>query len=219
MLEQKFKKSKSIEVVVFCMILAIGLGVSYRLYNGGYVNRAILMIIAATFIVALVVSSAIKIAYQWEIAVVLRLGKFKSLRGPGIFFIIPAVDTVVFWIDTRVISTALKSKNTFSKDAILVNVDAVLFWRVVDPAMAALNVADYKTAIESVSEAALRYVVGRAMLIELLEGREQIAKDLQSTITERVESWGIKIISIEIKNLLIQEEPVESVLMLYDHLQ
>lgn len=219
MLKGKFKKSKSIEVIVFCSILATGLAAAYGLYNGGYVNRSILAIIAATFIVALIVSAAIKIANQWEIAVVLRLGKFKSLRGPGLFFIIPAVDTVVFWIDTRVISIALKSEKTLSKDAIVVSVDAVMFWRVVDPAMAALNVADYKYAIESVSEAALRHVVSRAMLADLLEGREQLAKDLQDTIMERVESWGIKIISIEIKDLSILEAPVESVLMLYDNLQ
>lgn len=219
MLEEKFKKSKSVEVIVFCSILAAGLGAAYHLYNNGYVNRSILAIIAATFIVALIVSAAIKIAYQWEIAVVLRLGKFKSLRGPGLFFIIPAVDTIVFWVDTRVISTALKSEKTLSKDAIAVSVDAVMFWRVVDPAMAALNVVDYKYAIETASEAALRYVVGRAMLAELLVDREQIAKELQNIIMERVESWGIKIISIEIKDLSILEAPVESVLMLYDNLQ
>lgn len=217
--EMKFKKSKSIEVIVFCSILAVGLGLAYGLYNSGYVNRSILVIIAATFIVALAISAAIKTAYQWEIAVVLRLGKFKSLRGPGLFFIIPAVDTVAFWIDTRVISTALKSEKTLSKDAIAVSVDAVMFWRVVDPAMAALNVADYKYAIESASEAALRYVVGRATLAELLVGREQIANDLQNTIMERVESWGIKITSIEIKDLSILEAAVEPVLMLYDNLQ
>lgn len=217
--EGKLKKSKSIEVIVFCSILVVGLGLAYGLYNNGYVNRSILALIAATFIVALVVSAAIKIAYQWEIAVVLRLGKFKMLRGPGLFFIIPAVDTVAFWIDTRVISTALKSEKTLSKDAILVKVHAVLFWRVVDPAMAALNVADYKYAIESAAEAALRYVVGRAMLAELLEAKEQVANDLQNTIMEKVESWGIKIISIEIIDLLILEAPVESVLMIYDNLQ
>jgi len=219
MLEQKFKKSKSIEVIVFCSILAMGLAAAYGLYNSGYVNRSILVIIAATFIVALVVSAAIKIAYQWEVAVVLRLGKFKSLRGPGLFFIIPGVDTVAFWIDTRVISTALKFEKTLSKDALSVSVEAVLLWRVVDPSMAALNVADYKYAIESVSRAALRHVVASAMLAELLVGREQMAKDLQITIMERVESWGIKIISIEIKDLTILGPPVESVLMLYDHLQ
>ncbi|MDP4206153.1 MAG: slipin family protein [Bacteroidota bacterium] len=151
----------------------------------------------------MIIASAIKIADQWERAVILRLGKFKALRGPGIFFIIPIIDVVAYWIDIRVITTSFKAEKTLTKDTVPVDVDAVLFWKVVDPKKAALDVADYSGAISWASQTALRDVIGKTMLSDMLEGREKISRELQRIIDERTEPWGINVISVELKDVLI----------------
>jgi regulator of protease activity HflC (stomatin/prohibitin superfamily) len=156
-----------------------------------------------TFLLAYLISDSIKVANQWEKAIVLRLGKFQALRGPGLFFIIPVIDTVPIWIDTRVITTTFNAERTLTKDTVPVNVDAVLFWKVVNSENAALNVADYQSAISWASKTALRDVIGRTILSDMLEGREKIGQELQKTIDERAEPWGINIISVEIKDVLI----------------
>jgi regulator of protease activity HflC (stomatin/prohibitin superfamily) len=135
--------------------------------------------------------------------VILRLGKFRSLKGPGLFFIIPIIDAIPYWIDTRVITTSFKAEKTLTKDTVPVDVDAVLFWKVVDPEKAALNVADYQSAISWASQTALRDVIGKTMLSDMLEGREKISKELQKIIDERTEPWGINVISVEVKDVLI----------------
>ncbi len=157
----------------------------------------------AAFIMALVVSSAIKVADQWERAVVLRLGRFRSLRGPGLFFLIPIVDTVPYWIDIRVITNSFKAERTLTRDTVPVDVDAVLFWKVIDPERAALNVADYWGAIGWAAQTALRDVIGKTSLADMLEGREKLGKELQKIIDERTEPWGINVISVEVKDVLI----------------
>jgi regulator of protease activity HflC (stomatin/prohibitin superfamily) len=156
-----------------------------------------------TFVVALIVSAAIKIADQWEKAVVLRLGKFHSLRGPGLFFIIPIVDTVAYWIDLRVINTTFTAEKTLTKDTVPVDVDAVLFWKVLDAKKAALEIAEYKSAINWASQTALRDVIGKTMLSEMLEGRDKMSHILQKIIDERTEPWGINVISVEVKDVNI----------------
>ncbi len=156
-----------------------------------------------TFIFASLVSSAIKVADQWDRAVVLRLGRFNALRGPGLFFIIPVIDSIPYWIDIRVIPTSFKAEKTLTKDTVPVDVDAVLFWQVFDPKKAALDVADYQSAISWASQTALRDVIGKTMLSDMLEGREKISKELQKIIDERTEPWGIKVISVEVKDVLI----------------
>ena len=121
----------------------------------------------ATIIIASFVSSSIKIADQWEKAVVLRLGHFRSLNGPGLFFIIPIIDAIPYWIDTRVITMTFKAEKTLTKDTVPVDVDAVLFWKVINPKMAALEVAEYHTAIAWASQTALRDVIGKTMLSDM----------------------------------------------------
>ena len=154
-------------------------------------------------IVASYISSAIKIADPWDKAVVLRLGKFHSLKGPGLFFIIPVLDTIPYWIDTRVITTSFKAEKTLTKDTVPVDVDAVLFWKVLDPQKAALEVADYISAISWASQTALRDVIGKTMLSDMLEGRDKISNVLQKIIDERTEPWGINVNSVEVKDVLI----------------
>jgi len=158
---------------------------------------------AITLIIASFISSSIKIANPWDRAVVLRLGNFQSLRGPGLFFIIPILDTIPYWIDTRVISTSFKAEKTLTKDTVPVDVDAVLFWKVIDPKKAALEVADYINAISWASQTALRDVIGKTMLSEMLAGRDIISTILQKIIDERTEPWGINVISVEVKDVLI----------------
>jgi regulator of protease activity HflC (stomatin/prohibitin superfamily) len=158
---------------------------------------------AGAFLLALFVSSAIKIADPWDKAVVLRLGQFKSLRGPGLFLIVPILDTIPYWIDTRVIATSFKAEKTLTKDTVPVDVDAVLFWKVMDPKKTALEVADYLSAISWASQTALRDVIGKTMLSDMLEGRDKISNTLQTIIDERTEPWGIHVNSVEVKDVLI----------------
>jgi regulator of protease activity HflC (stomatin/prohibitin superfamily) len=155
------------------------------------------------FIIALLVSLAIKIADQWNRAVVLRLGRFHSLRGPGLFFIIPVIDTIPYWIDIRVNTTSFTAEKTLTKDTVPVDVDAVLFWKVVNPKKAALDVVDYSSAIRWASQTALRDVIGKTMLSDMLEGRDKMSNLLQKIIDERTEPWGINVISVEVKDVLI----------------
>jgi regulator of protease activity HflC (stomatin/prohibitin superfamily) len=172
------KTKSSFSVLIFFVILVIGIALAYTRYDVQDRTGAI-WIGLIFFLVALIVSSAIKIADQWEKAVVLRLGRFNSLRGPGLFFIIPIIDTVAYWIDIRVITTSFTAEKTLTKDTVPVDVDAVLFWKVLDAKKAALEIAEYKGAINWASQTALRDVIGKTMLSEMLEGRDKMSDTLQ----------------------------------------
>ena len=197
------RRINTFAALIFAAILAIGIGLSYALYSGSPDYAGTVWIIIGTVFIAIIVSSAIKVAYQWEKAVVLRLGKFRSIRGPGLFFIIPIIDNIPYWIDIRVITTTFKTEKTLTKDTVPVDVDAVLFWKVIDPQKAAIDVADYQSAISWASQTALRDVIGKTMLSDMLEGREKISKELQRIIDERTEPWGVNVISVEVKDVLI----------------
>ncbi len=186
----------------FVVIAGVGAALAYaRFRTGDNVGAGGIGVVA--FMAALVVSSAIQVADQWDRAVILRLGKFRSLKGPGLFFIIPVLDSIPYWIDTRVITSGFKAEKTLTKDTVPVDVDAVLFWKVVDPKKAALDVADYTSAISWASQTALRDVIGKTMLSDMLEGRDKISSLLQKIIDERTEPWGINVISVEVKDVLI----------------
>jgi len=188
--------------LIFIVILGIGAAFAYAA-NGLAVNLEAIWIVVVAVVLALVVSSAMQIADQWDRVVVLRLGKFHALKGPGLFFIVPILDTIPYWIDTRVITTGFKAEKTLTKDTVPVDVDAVLFWKVLDPKKAALDVADYLSAISWASQTALRDVIGKTMLSDMLEGRDKISALLQKIIDERTEPWGINVISVEVKDVLI----------------
>jgi regulator of protease activity HflC (stomatin/prohibitin superfamily) len=196
----EMRRSSSFATLIFFVILAIGAGLAFAMNRANMENAWIGVI---TFVIALVVSLAIRVADQWERVVILRLGKFRSLKGPGLFFIIPVIDAIPYWIDTRVITASFKAEKTLTKDTVPVDVDAVLFWKVVDPKKAALDVADYQSAINWASQTALRDVIGKTMLSDMLEGREKISGELQKIIDERTEPWGINVISVEVKDVLI----------------
>lgn len=118
-------------------------------------------VVACAFVLAYIAASAIRVADQWNKAVVLRLGKFRSLEGPGLFMIIPIVESIPYWIDTRVLTSSFKAEKTLTKDTVPVDVDAVLFWKILDPKKAALDVADYQSAINWAAQTALRDVIGK----------------------------------------------------------
>ena len=194
------RKSSSFSALIFIVILGIGGGLAFAMNRASMENAWIGVI---TFVIALLAYLSIKVADQWERVVILRLGKFRSLKGPGLFFIIPVIDVIPYWIDTRVITGSFKAEKTLTKDTVPVDVDAVLFWKVVDPKKAALDVADYESAIRWASQTALRDVIGKTMLSDMLEGREKISDELQKIIDERTEPWGINVISVEVKDVLI----------------
>ena len=146
-----------------------------------------------------------QIAQQWERAVVLRLGNYTGLRGPGLFWIIPGIDQVSSWIDQRIITTSFAAEQTLTSDTVPVNVDAVLFWMVYDPEKAALEVQDYKLAVSWAAQTALRDIIGRTPLTVLLRGREQIEAQLQKLIDERSNPWGVTVQSVEMRDVVIPE--------------
>jgi regulator of protease activity HflC (stomatin/prohibitin superfamily) len=190
----------------FSVLLAILIAVAGFLINLGVsasTGSGSQWIFFLAIVIAVIVAFSVKVAAQWERVVVLRLGSFQALKGPGIFFLIPIVDTAPYWIDTRVLTTAFNAEKTLTKDTVPVDVDAVLFWKVVDPKRAALDVADYRSAIGWASQTALRDVIGKTILSDMLEGREKISGELQKIIDERTEPWGVNVISVEVKDVLI----------------
>src|SRR5579872_2179751 len=195
-------RNNNFAALVFVIILGIGLWTADLAYSRFGVGEAVLIGVI-TLVLAVLMSASINIANQWERTVVLRLGRFRSLEGPGLFFIIPILETVPYWIDTRVITSSFKAEKTLTKDTVPVNVDAVLFWKVLDPKKAALDVADYQGAIGWACQTALRDVIGKTMLAEMLEGRDRISNELRKIIDERTEPWGINVISVEVKDVLI----------------
>jgi regulator of protease activity HflC (stomatin/prohibitin superfamily) len=184
------------------VVLGVGAAIAYATYVAS-ANFAAIEILAISFVLAYAFSSAIQVADQWSKAVVLRLGKFRSLEGPGLFLIIPLIEAIPYWLDIRVLTSSFKAEKTLTKDTVPVDVDAVLFWKIVDPKKAALDVADYQSAISWASQTALRDVIGKTMLCDMLEGRDKISDSLRKIIDERTEPWGINVISVEVKDVLI----------------
>lgn len=164
-------------------------------------SAAVIWILVAAYIAA-----SVKIADQWEKAVVLRLGNYTGLKGPGLFRINPILERVAYWIDTRIITTTFKAEKTLTKDTVPVDVEAILFWKVLDPEKAALQVEDYRSAISLASQTALREVIGKSLLSDMLEGREKLDIELQKIIDLRTTEWGVHVSSVEIRDVLIPSE-------------
>jgi regulator of protease activity HflC (stomatin/prohibitin superfamily) len=197
------RTSISFASLIFFILFGIGAAAGFAVYKTTGNQIVAEGVGGIGFVVALIVSLSIKVADQWERVVILRLGKFHSLKGPGLFLIIPIIDVIPYWIDTRVITTGFKAEKTLTKDTVPVDVDAVLFWKVLDPKKAALDVADFQSAISWASQTALRDVIGKTMLSDMLEGRDKISSELQKIIDIRTEPWGINVISVEVKDVLI----------------
>jgi len=147
------------------------------------------------------IPAALKMANQWERAVVLRLGRLQSIAGPGMFWIVPVFDQVAYWLDQRIQTTEFNAQQALSKDTVPVNIDAVIFWQVHDTERAALEIMDYRRAITQVAETSLREMVGSSMLSTLLAERKQSDEALREVIGRKTGDWGISVISVEIRDI------------------
>jgi regulator of protease activity HflC (stomatin/prohibitin superfamily) len=172
----------------------------------GYSEISIAIFVVVTFLLGLYFLFALKVANQWEKAVVLRMGKFRGLKGPGVFWIIPIIDSVADWIDHRVMVSPFSAEKTLTKDTVPVDVDAVLFWVVWDAEKAALEVENYRAAITWASQTALREVIGSLDLADILIGRAKMDAELQRIIDQRTTPWGISVQSVEIRDIVIPQE-------------
>jgi regulator of protease activity HflC (stomatin/prohibitin superfamily) len=187
-----------LNVVAFAiLLLAIGSGVAFTVAAGTPVPIVVMII------VGLVAMQAPRIAKQWERGVVLRLGRYHAMRGPGLFWVVPFVDTVSSWIDQRTITTSFAAEQTLTSDTVPVSVDAVLFWMVHDVEKAALEVQDYVQAVSWAAQTALRDIIGRTELTVLLRGREKIEQELQTLIDARSNPWGVTVQSVEMRDVVI----------------
>jgi regulator of protease activity HflC (stomatin/prohibitin superfamily) len=185
--------------VVSVAILLTSLGLGFLGMNG--FRSPVPLIVMA--IAGAVLMQAPRVADQWERAVVLRLGRFVGLHGPGLFWIVPFIDRVSSWIDQRTITTTFAAEQTLTSDTVPVNVDAVLFWMVHDAQKAALEVQEYEQAVSWAAQTALRDIIGRTALTELLRGRERIEAELQQLIDQRSNPWGVTVSSVEMRDVVI----------------
>jgi len=191
-----------IAATIFGVFIAVAI-ISAIIMDGRIDGGWIGLYVIAMILVGTNILFALKVASQWEKAVVLRLGKFHGLRGPGLFWLIPIVDTIPSWIDHRVMVTPFSAEKTLTKDTVPVDVDAVLFWVVWDAEKAALEVKDYQNAIAWSAQTALRDIIGRMMLADILTGRSAIDAELQHIIDERTTPWGVTVQSVEIRDIVI----------------
>jgi regulator of protease activity HflC (stomatin/prohibitin superfamily) len=191
----RFPRVNVVSIAILLASLAIGL------VGANALDTPIPFIIMA--IAGAVLMQAPRIAEQWERAVVLRLGRFVGLRGPGLFWVLPFVDRVSSWIDQRTITTTFAAEQTLTSDTVPVNVDAVLFWLVHDAQKAALEVQEYAQAVSWAAQTALRDIIGRTELTELLRGRERIESELQQLIDQRSNPWGVTVSSVEMRDVVI----------------
>ncbi len=188
---------------IFALILIGAIKVAYLLDVAGAPDLTIGAVLLALAGIATYILFALKVAAQWEKAVILRLGKFHKLAGPGMFWIVPIIDTIPTWIDHRVMVTPFAAQKTLTKDTVPVDVDAVLFWVVWDAEKAALEVESYRSAVDWAAQTALRDITGRMMLADILVGRSVIDKELQQVIDERTTPWGVTVQSVEIRDIVI----------------
>jgi regulator of protease activity HflC (stomatin/prohibitin superfamily) len=207
--EQARREAKlvnGVSLAAFVIILVVSAGAGIALSGLAHLGDGwVALIIAAGVLLAFYILFALKIADQWEKAVVLRFGKFTGLKGPGRFWILPVVDTIPRWIDHRVMVTPFNAEKTLTKDTVPVDVDAVLFWLVWDAEKAALEVEDYRSAIAWAAQTALREIIGQMELADILVGRAKMDADLQKIIDARTTPWGVTVQSVEIRDVAIPE--------------
>ena len=187
-----------ISITVLFTLLAISIGL--KLLEIIPPHQMVILILLSIFI-----ASTLHIADQWEKAVVLRMGKFKGLRGPGIFFIIPILDRIDKYVDQRIRVTDFTAEQTLTKDTVPVNVDAVVYWTVWDVEKAALEVQEYERAISYIAQTGLRRIIGKHELDDLLMERDKIAEDLQKILDNDTNPWGITCQNVGIKDIVIPQ--------------
>ncbi|MCB2196902.1 MAG: slipin family protein [Bacteroidetes bacterium] len=187
-----------ISLTVLMVLLAVSIGLFLLELIG-------ISLLIPALLLSIFIATSINIADQWEKAVVLRMGKYQGLRGPGIFFIIPIVDQVDNYIDQRIRVTDFKAEQTLTKDTVPVNVDAVVYWTVWDVEKAALEVQEYERAIAYIAQTGLRDIIGKHELADLLQERDKIAEDLQKILDNNTNPWGITCQTVGIKDIVIPQ--------------
>jgi len=192
-----------ISMTLLIIFLVGAVKVAILMDTQGYKDLTIFTVVIPLMAIGFILFFSIQIARQWEKAVVLRMGKIHGLKGPGLFWIMPILDTITTWIDQRVMVTPFSAEKTLTRDTVPVNVDAVLFWLVWDAEKAALEVENYRNAIAWASQTALREVIGQMTLADILVGRNKMDADLQRIIDERTTPWGITVQSVEIRDVII----------------
>lgn len=192
--------------VLWLVVMVMSIPIAMWLQVRSISSVAIGLVVVGLNLIGIIILCAIKVADQWEKAVVLRFGRFIGLRGPGLFWIMPVVDRIPVWIDHRVMVTPFSAEKTLTKDTVPVDVDAVLFWLVWDAEKAALEVEDYQVAIAWAAQTALREVIGQMDLADILVGRARMDRDLQKIIDERTTPWGVTVQSVEIRDIVIPQE-------------
>lgn len=200
----KLKQTNPVSLTLFVVIVLIG-GYASAL-TGQFESRSLPVWFLLSLLAGVYLLYALKIANQWEKAVVLRFGKFDRLSGPGLFWIVPIIQAIPSWIDQRVMVTPFKAERTLTRDTVPVDVDAVLFWVVWDAQKAALEVENYRDAIGWAAQTALRDIIGKMMLADILIGRDKIDADLQKIIDQRTTPWGVTVQSVEIRDIVIPQE-------------
>lgn len=183
-------------------VLIILLTILFGLFSLEILNISILVPLV---ILSVLIASSINIANQWEKAVVLRMGKYNGLKGPGLFFIIPIIDRTHNYIDQRVRVTDFKAEQTLTKDTVPVNVDAIVYWTVWDAEKAALEVQEYEKAISYIAQTGLRDIIGKHELSDILQDRDKIAEDLQKILDNNTNPWGITCQTVGIKDIVIPQ--------------
>ena len=194
-----------IALVLWLVLMLISIAAGWFMFARDMRPGWIAGVVTGINLLGLYLLFALKVADQWEKAVVLRFGRFIGLRGPGVFWMIPIVDRIPVWIDHRVMVTPFRAEKTLTKDTVPVDVDAVLFWLVWDAEKAALEVEDYRVAIAWAAQTALREVIGQMDLADILVGRARMDQDLQKIIDERTTPWGVTVQSVEIRDIVIPE--------------
>ncbi|HEX4739853.1 MAG TPA: slipin family protein [Caulobacteraceae bacterium] len=183
---------------VLTFVLA-GFVVWLSIIGGG--STPLFVLAGLLVIVGLLIPQSLMMANQWEKAVVLRMGRLQAIRGPGMFWIIPFVDSISTWIDERIQTTEFNAEEALSRDTVPVNVDAVVFWQIHDAQRAALEITDYRSAIERVAQTSLREMVGSSDLHTLLSDRKQGDERLREEIGRKTGDWGVSVISVEIRDI------------------
>jgi regulator of protease activity HflC (stomatin/prohibitin superfamily) len=200
------KQINGLSLAVFTVFAAAATGAALLLDAAGQPAWLIGTALAALLAPGIYILFALKVANEWEKAIVLRAGKFLGLRGPGLFWIVPILDSIPIWVDHRVMVTPFNAEKTLTQDTVPVDVDAVLFWVVWDAQKAALEVEDYHAAIAWAAQTALRDIIGKKMLADILVGRDVLDHELQHIIDERTTPWGVTVNSVEIRDIIIPQE-------------
>ena len=187
--------------VLFAMIwIAIGM---YEASVLRYVPSVLPWVLFGCLLMALITVFAVQMAQQWEKAIVLRFGKLHAIRGPGLFLIVPVMDSVTEWIDERIQTTEFNAEEALTRDAVPANIDAILFWQVHNAQRAALEITDYRSAILRVAQTSLREMIGSSPLSALLADRKTADEQLRNEIARKTADWGVSAVSVEIRDVTI----------------